>query len=78
MDATSQIYVVLALQVVHLLERLFYWIFMWSMTIKRSKCVTSICSGCLKIKGEVDEDSEEERQQSIKLADGTESKVSGQ
>jgi hypothetical protein len=79
MDTTeTQLIVVIILQVIHLLERLFYWLFMWSMTVKKSKCVANLCKGCCKFKAEVEEEHENETIKPIEPEHGEHVTQSGQ
>lgn len=55
-----EIYAILALQAIHLVERALYYLYVWMANVKNSSCISSIGKGCLKAEMEIERDTDQE------------------
>jgi len=58
MSSDTEIYVLLGLTVIQLLERVFYYGIVWLMSVSKSSCVTSVGQGCLDAEAEMEKQTE--------------------
>jgi len=54
MSSDTEIYVLLGLTALQLLERVFYYAIVWLMSISKSSCVTNVGRGCLEAEAEIE------------------------
>jgi len=54
MSVPSEVYVLIGLSLLQLIERIFYYGVTWMMKVSKSKCVATVGKGCLCIDGELE------------------------
>jgi len=58
MSSGTEVYVLLGLTAIQLLERVFYYAIVWLMSVSKSSCVTSVGQGCLGAEAEIEKQTE--------------------